>query len=459
MPTFDFDLARRMSRPGPRYTSYPTAPHFHPDFGPADYAAALDWLRDESETPFSLYTHVLFCAELCYYCGCHMKVTHKRAPVERYLTYLEREMDLVAARVGPRRLVRQIHWGGGTPTTLGPDGIERLMAHTRQLFTVADDAEVGIEADPRTLTRAHLEAARRAGFNRLSFGVQSFDSEVQVAIGRVQPFERVWQATEWARDLGFGGLSFDLIYGLPHQTPERFARTLDLAASLGPDRMSVFGYAHVPWMKKHQQLIPEGALPGPEERLALYALAYETLAARGYRHVGMDHFARPDDPLCRAQDAGELHRNFQGYATHADCALLGFGVSAIGSLGRSYVQNEKGLPAYYNAIDAGRLPVARGLELTDEDVLRRHVITRLMCDFALDKHAVESRFGIDFDEHFADALDALSALEAEGVVVLGDDRIVVPERARPFVRNAAMAFDAYLDTRGAAETPRYSQTV
>jgi oxygen-independent coproporphyrinogen-3 oxidase len=388
-----------------------------------------------------------------------MKVTHKCGPVERYLRYLEREMDLVAARVREGRLVRQIHWGGGTPTTLGPAGIERLMAHTRELFTVADDAEIGIEADPRTLTRAHLEAARRAGFNRLSFGVQSFDDEVQAAIGRVQPFEQVRQATEWARDLGFDGLSFDLIYGLPHQNAGRFARTLDLAASLGPDRLSVFGYAHVPWMKKHQELIPEDALPGPEERLALYALAYETLAARGYRHVGMDHFARPDDPLCQAQDAGVLHRNFQGYATHADCALLGFGVSAIGSLDRAYAQNEKGLPAYYKALDAGRLPVVRGLALGDEDVLRRHVITRLMCDFALDKREVESRFGIDFDGHFADALDALAVLEADGVVVLGEGRIVVPERARPFVRNAAMAFDAYLDRAGAPTAPRYSQTV
>ncbi|MEP0548818.1 MAG: oxygen-independent coproporphyrinogen III oxidase [Rhodothermales bacterium] len=457
--TFDFDLARRMSRPGPRYTSYPTAPHFHDGFGPDDYGAALDRLRDEPDRPLSLYTHVLFCAKLCHYCGCHMRVTDRPEPVERYRAYLERELDLVAERVGEGQLVRQIHWGGGTPTTLGPAGIERLMAHTRRRFTVAADAEVGLEADPRTLTRAHLEAARRAGFNRLSFGVQSFDPVVQEAIGRVQPFEQVRQATEWARALGFEGLSFDLIYGLPHQTPERFARTLDLAASLEPDRLSVFGYAHVPWMKKHQRLIDAEALPDAEARLRLYALAFDALTARGYRHVGMDHFARPGDPLCQAQDAGTLHRNFQGYATHADCALLGFGASAIGGFGRVYAQNEKGLAAYYAALDAGRLPVARGLRLSDEDVLRRHVITRLMCDFALDKRAVEARFGIDFDRHFADALDALAALEAEGVVVLGPDRIVVPERGRPFVRNAAMAFDAYLDRAEATAAPRYSQTV
>ncbi len=455
--TFDFDLARRMSRPGPRYTSYPTAPHFHDGFGADDYADALG--RLDPAQPLSLYTHVLFCAKLCYYCGCHMRVTDRPEPIERYRTYLEREMDLVAERLGEGRLVRQIHWGGGTPTTLGPAGIERLMAHTRRRFTVATDAEIGLEADPRTLTRAHLEAARRAGFNRLSFGVQSFDPVVQEAIGRVQPFEQVRQATEWARALGFEGLSFDLIYGLPHQTPERFARTLDLAASLGPDRLSVFGYAHVPWMKKHQQLISEEALPDPEARLRLYALAFDALTARGYRHVGMDHFARPDDPLCQAQDAGTLHRNFQGYATHAECALLGFGTSAIGGFGRTYAQNEKGLSAYYDTLDAGRLPIARGLVLSDEDVLRRHVITRLMCDFALDKRAVEVRFGIDFDAHFADALDDLAALEAAGVVVLGSDRIVVTERGRPFVRNAAMAFDAYLDRAGATAAPRYSQTV
>jgi oxygen-independent coproporphyrinogen-3 oxidase len=454
--TFDFELARRMSRPGPRYTSYPTAPHFRDDFGADDYAAALD--RLDPDQPLSLYTHVLFCAQLCHYCGCHMKVTHRAAPVVKYLGYLEREMDLVADRLGPRT-VRQIHWGGGTPTTLGPEGIERLMAHTRRRFAVAADAEIGLEADPRTLTRAHLEAARRAGFNRLSFGVQSFDAVVQEAIGRVQPFETVRQAVAWARDLGFEGLSFDLIYGLPYQTPERFAQSLDLAASLAPDRLSVFGYAHVPWMKKHQRLIDADALPDAEARLRLYALAFETLTARGYRHVGMDHFARPDDPLCQAQDAGTLHRNFQGYATHADCALLGFGASAIGGFDRVYAQNEKGLRAYYAALDAGRLPVARGLALSDEDVLRRHVITRLMCDFALDKRAVEAHFGIDFDYHFADALRQLRLLEAEGVVVLGRDRIVVPERGRPFVRNAALPFDAYLDRAGATAAPRYSQSV
>lgn len=453
---FDLDLARRMSRPGPRYTSYPTAPHFHDGFGPDDYAAALD--RLDPATPLSLYAHVLFCAELCYYCGCHMKVSTDDGVIGRYLAHLEREMDLVAERLGPRA-VRQIHWGGGTPTSLGPAGIERLMAHTRRLFTVADDAEIALEADPRTLTRAHLEAARRAGFNRLSFGVQSFDAEVQRAIGREQPFDVVAQATEWARALGFDGLSFDLIYGLPFQTPERFARTLDLAASLDPDRLSVFGYAHVPWMKKHQRVIPEAELPGPEDRLRLYALALDTLTARGYRHVGMDHFAKPDDPLCIAQDEGALHRNFQGYATHGDCALLGFGTSAIGSLGRAYVQNEKGLTAYYDALDDGRFPIARGLALSDDDVLRRHVITRLMCDFALDKRAVEARFEIDFAAHFADALDQLADLEADGVVLLGDERIVVPARGRPFVRNAAMAFDAYLTPAGAPDAPRYSQTV
>ena len=455
--TFDFDLARRMSRPGPRYTSYPTAPHFHDGFGTDDYADALD--RLDPAQPLSLYTHVLFCAKLCYYCGCHMRVTDRPEPVDRYRTYLERELDLVAERLGEGRLVQQIHWGGGTPTTLGPAGIERLMAHTRRRFTIAADAEIGLEADPRTLTRAHLEAARRAGFNRLSFGVQSFDPAVQEAIGRVQPFEQVRQATEWARALGFEGLSFDLIYGLPHQTPERFARTLDLAASLGPDRLSVFGYAHVPWMKKHQRLIPTEALPGPEDRLALYALAFDALTARGYRHVGMDHFARPADPLCRAQDAGTLHRNFQGYATHAECALLGFGASAIGGFGRVYAQNEKGLAAYYDALDAGRLPIARGLALSDEDVLRRHVITRLMCDFALDKRAVEARFYIDFDTHFAEASTTSRRSKPKASSCSAPDRIVVPERGRPFVRNAAMAFDAYLDRAGATSAARYSQTV
>lgn len=453
---FDLDLARKLNQPGPRYTSYPTAPQFHAGFGAEDYAAALA-ASNGSGRPLSLYVHIPFCAKLCYYCGCLMMVTERPEKVERYVGYVEREADLVAGHVEAGRAVRQVHWGGGTPNALSPDQIERLMGHFRRRFAFAEDAEVSIEGDPRTLTRAHLEAARRAGFNRLSLGVQDFDPVVQEAIGRVQPFECVEEVVRDARDLGFGGISFDLIYGLPHQTLERFARTIDLALGLGPDRLSVFGYAHVPWMKKHQRLIPEDALPGPEERLQLFALALGRITAGGYRHVGMDHFARPDDPLCLAQDAGTLQRNFQGYSTHAGSDLLGFGISSIGGLERAYVQNTKGLPAYYRAIDAGRLPVERGLALSEEDVLRRHVIMRIMCDGALDKRAVEADFGIAFDAHFAEALDALGALERDGVVVLGPERIVLTERGRPFVRNVAMAFDAYL--KRPAEGPQYSQTV
>ena len=455
---FDLDLARTLNRPGPRYTSYPTAPHFRDGLTAGAYAAALDASNGPAR-PLSLYVHVPFCAKLCTYCGCHMQVTHRPEKVEHYLGYLLREIDLVAEHVGAGRGVRQVHWGGGTPNSLTPEQMERLMAHLRRRFRFAPDAEVSLEGDPRTLTAEHLGGARRAGFNRLSLGVQSFDPRVQAAIGRVQPFSKVAEAVALAHYDGFRGIAFDLLYGLPHQTPETWGRTLDQALSLRPDRLSVFGYAHVPWMKKHQRLIDDAALPGPEERLRLFALAWERLTAAGYRHVGMDHFARPDDPLCLAQDAGTLQRNFQGYSTHAGCDLLGFGVSAIGGLARHYVQNEKGLPAYYGALDAGTLPVTRGLALTDEDVLRRHVIMRIMCDFALDKWAVETAFGVAFDAHFDGVLRALAELERLGVVVLGPDRIVVTEQGRPFVRNVAMAFDAYLRPAAQAERPRYSQTV
>jgi oxygen-independent coproporphyrinogen III oxidase len=452
---FDLDLARQLSRPGPRYTSYPTAPHLHGEFGSEEHAIALSGTGGR---PISLYVHIPFCAKLCNYCGCHMQVTHRPEKISRYLRYLFREIDLVAARLGKGSEVVQVHWGGGTPNSLAPEQIEELMAHLRHRFPISPQAEIGLEGDPRTLTREHLASAVRAGFTRLSLGVQSFDPVVQEAIGRVQPFETVAGVVARARYEGIAEVGFDLLYGLPHQTPARFADTVARTIALRPDRVSVFGYAHVPWMKPHQRLIPTHLLPGPEERLALFALAHERLTDAGYVAVGMDHFARPDDPLAIAQEAGTLHRTFQGYTTHAGTDLVGLGVSAVSMFDRAYAQNVKGLPPYYAAVNAGRLPTERGLSLTDEDVLRRDVIGQLMCNFTLDRAAVEERFGISFADHFADAFDTLAELEALGVAVVGPERIEVTERGRPFVRNVAMAFDAYLPKQSPS-APRYSQTV
>jgi oxygen-independent coproporphyrinogen III oxidase len=463
---FDLALARRLNRPGPRYTSYPTAPHFSGAFGPEDHAAAIE-RSNAAGRPLSLYAHIPFCAKLCTYCGCHMMVTHRAEKVTRYVEMMEREVDLVAAMIAPGRPVVQVHWGGGTPNSLAPAEIERLMGALRARFAIAPDAEVSIEGDPRTLTDAHLAAASRAGFTRISLGVQSFSPVVQEAIGRLQPLGTVAAVASRARYEGFGGISFDLLYGLPHQTRDRFAETLAHTVALAPGRVSVFGYAHVPWMKKHQRLIDARALPGPEERLGLFAMAYEALTQAGYVPVGMDHFARPEDPLAQAALDGSLHRNFQGYTTRAgDADMIGLGVSAISDFGDAYAQNTKGLTGYYAAVTAGTLPTERGIVLSDEDLLRRHVINEVMCSFGIDKAGVEARFGVDFDRHFSDAAAPLAELEGLGVVELSDGRIQVTERGRPFVRNVAMPFDAYLgrapgDEGRASRQPvaRYSQTV
>lgn len=453
------ELVQKYNRPGPRYTSYPPAPHFRADFPPEQAVALLQADNRQSDlAPLSLYVHLPFCHTLCYYCGCHMIVTHRLEKIARYLDYLTREIALVSRWVAPGRPVVQLHWGGGTPTYLSPDQIVALMKVLRRHFDITPDAEIGIEADPRRLTRAHLEAVREAGFNRISFGVQDLDPTVQQAINRVQPYEQVATVTQWARELGFASVSYDLIYGLPYQNLTQFERTIRQVIALGPDRISLFSYAHVPWKKKHQRLIREEWLPRPAEKLQLFLQAVELLTTEGgYRYIGMDHFARPDDPLSQALDEGTLQRNFQGYSTHGGTELYAFGISAISQLCNAYVQNVLTLPEYYEALDKELLPVGKGYLLTDEDRLRRHVIMSLMCHFRLDIPAVEQRFGIDFTAHFAEALAQLQEMEDDGLVVRTPEAITVTERGRFFIRNVAMAFDAYLSTT--ANRPLYSQTV
>lgn len=458
---FPLELVRKYNRPGPRYTSYPTAPQFDRSFGPEEFL--IETSRSNAGLAggdLSIYVHLPFCRSLCHYCACHMMVTHRPEKIEQYLGYLEREIDLVSNHLTEGRSVVQVHWGGGTPTYLAPDQIERLMGHIARRFSISSDAEVSIEADPRGLTEAHLDSARRAGFNRISFGVQDFDPQVQQAINRIQPEELVADATEIARKLGFSGVSYDLIYGLPQQTLATFEDTVRRAIALSPDRISIFSYAHVPWMKKHQRLIDESRLPVPEEKLQMLLLATRMLTGEGgYRYIGMDHFARPDDSLARAQETGTMQRNFQGYSTRAGAELHAFGISGISQLHGAYAQNVLGLPEYYEAIDAGRPAIYRGYRLNADDLLRRHVVMRVMCDFKLDMSDVERQFGISFGDYFADALEELRPMEEDGLLSVTTNHIQVNELGRYFIRNIAMPFDAYLKRQNVSAQPRYSQAI
>ncbi len=449
-------LLEKYSRPGPRYTSYPTAPYFHTGFTEAHW---LEELRQSQEVGrgLSLYVHIPFCDTLCYYCGCNMVATGDYSKAERYLGVLELEMARVAALTHPQRRVEQLHWGGGTPTYLKPGDIRRLAAMIRAHFTLAEDAEMGCEADPRELTREHLTALRESGFNRLSIGVQDLDERVQKAVNRVQPPEMIGQVYAWARELGFASINMDLIVGLPHQSVASFSRTLDQVLAWAPDRFAVFAYAHVPWMKRHQKLIREEDLPDFATRLELQQLIHDRLGAAGYVNIGMDHFAKPGDELVQAQRNKTLWRNFQGYTTHKDCDIYAFGASSISQTRWVYVQNEKNLKKYQERLLAGHLPVERGLRLTREDLIRRDLIMRIMCDLEVSFVDFSAQWGIDFPAHFAEGLAELPALAADGLIVLRPDGFSVTDLGRIFLRNIAMCFDGYL--RQATEIqPRYSRT-
>ncbi|MCS3702431.1 oxygen-independent coproporphyrinogen III oxidase [Salinibacter ruber] len=457
----DLDLLRQYNQSLPRYTSYPTAPHFGEAVGRETFRAEV-WRANTAapQAPLSLYLHLPFCRQLCYYCGCHMKVTHDPARIAKYLRYLKREIDLLAPMLSSDRPVTQVHWGGGTPTLLSPEQIRELGEHLRDRFRMAPDAEMSIEADPRGLTEDHIAAAREIGTNRLSLGVQSFDPTVQEAINRVQPERLTRTAVQWARDHGIESVNLDLVYGLPHQTPDTMADTLGGVVDLAPDRIALYSYAHVPSVLEHQRLIPEEALPAPTERLRLFKQALERLTTTaGYRFIGLDHFAKPDDELALAQDNGTLRRNFQGYSTRAGADVYAFGLSGIHQLSGLYAQNTKNLPTYYDQIDQDELTVYRGYRPTQEDRLRRHVIMQLMCNAEVQKGAVEARFNVDFDAHFSAALDRLRPLEQDGLVALRPDAITVCPPGRLLVRNVAAAFDAYLHDAAPDAQPAYSESV
>jgi oxygen-independent coproporphyrinogen-3 oxidase len=455
-PVFDAGLLARYDRSGPRYTSYPTAPHFTDTFGPADYLAAV---REAGAVPgreASLYFHLPFCRRVCYFCACNTIFTNDRATGHAYNDDLKREIDLVLAAMAHRPVVRQLHWGGGTPTFSPPEILDALGRAIHERVSFAPGAEVSVEVDPRETTPEHLDVLARHGFNRISLGVQDFDADVQKAVNRVQPWEMTKGVVDAARARGFGSVNIDLIYGLPRQSPAAFDTTLERLLELDPDRVALFNFAYLPEMVRHQRVIKPEQLPPPADKLAMFRRGIERLTGAGYVFIGMDHFARAGDELALALAAGTLGRNFQGYTTHAGLDLYGFGVSAIGQVGNTYAQNRKSREAWRAALDAGHPPVARGLRLTDDDRLRRAVIMELMCRFALDRRALGQRFGIDVDDYFADEFRRLEPLAADGLVTITPDRIHVTPAGRLLVRNIAMTFDAYL---AGDPAPRYSRTV
>jgi oxygen-independent coproporphyrinogen III oxidase len=455
------DLLRKYDRPGPRYTSYPTAVEFHGGFDESAYRERLADAARRPEEPLSLYLHLPFCEARCSFCGCMVVITQKREVAARYLEYVHREIALLAQALGERRRVVQHHWGGGTPTYLSVDQIEALAAVVRRHFDVEKGAEVAIEVDPRVTTDEQLERLRALGFNRLSLGVQDLDPVVQEAVNRIQGEALTRGLFDTARRLGFESINVDLIYGLPFQTLEGFARTLDAVVAMRPDRLAVYSYAHVPWIRGNQRRIDPADLPPPSRKLELFLAATEAFLGAGYRPIGMDHFALPGDELAVAADAGKLHRNFMGYTTRPATDMVGAGVSAIGDVGGAFAQNTKKLSTYYATLDRDRFPVERGYPLDGDDQVRRFVITELMCNLGLDVGRVEQRFGIEFSRYFATELGELAAEGgpvADGLVEVRPDRVQVTARGRLLVRNVCMTFDRYL-RRKSADRPVFSRTV
>jgi oxygen-independent coproporphyrinogen-3 oxidase len=443
----NLDLAKKYDVAGPRYTSYPPATKFTDAIAWPELVEKISG-NNSAARDLSLYFHIPFCETLCWFCGCTAVIALNHKQGDTYIDYLEREVTQMARLLNPRRKVVQLHWGGGSPTFLSPDQIRRLGGIIRKYFTFSDGIEAGVEIDPRRLTRDHIVALREIGFNRASLGVQDFEPKVQEAVHRIQPRDMTEQVLNWTRELGFGSVSFDLIYGLPHQTAESFNRTLDIALKMRPDRLAVFSYAHVPWIKPAQKILEQSrnaGLPAPGLKLELLKNAIERLTENNrYVYIGMDHFARPDDELAMAQKKKQLQRNFQGYSTRAGADIYAFGMSAISQIPDAYWQNEKELPDYYAALDAGKTPLARGYFMTDEDKIRRETIMRVMCDLSLDYAAMSQKLGINFQEHFANELAALAPFEADGLVCRSPTGLEVTDTGRLFIRNIAMCFDNIL---------------
>lgn len=455
-PPLDLGLIRKYSIPGPRYTSYPPATQFTAELDKLNLDEAIEADNCPGSGPVSLYFHLPFCETLCWYCGCNTVITRRRAAASEYLDDLVREVALTAENMDLSRPVKQIHLGGGTPTFFPPAEIHRLGSLIHGTFRAGPGCEFGVEVDPRRLTQDHVTALRDIGANRASLGVQDTNARVQLAIHRIQPHRLNEQTMAWLREAGFGSINVDLIFGLPLQTPESFAHTIDEVLGLEPDRLSVFSYAHVPWIKPSQKILEERHdLPSAEEKLAMFAVAHEKLTAAGYIDIGLDHFARPNDELAVAQREGTLHRNFQGYSTHGGASLYAFGISSISSTADSYRQNVKTLDEWRAALDAGRLPVERGLRLTEEDLRRRTVIMRLMCDRRLDFARLSRELGVNFEQHFAAELASLADLEADGIVRRAPGAVEVTRLGSPLLRVVAMRFDPHMRT----PATRHSKTI
>jgi len=438
------EILDRYNVAGPRYTSYPTAPEWLDSFGPSDYEQVLQQSNEEHPIrPLSIYMHLPFCDRLCLFCGCNVVINKNHGVLIPYLAKLKWEIDQISRRIDTSRPVVQFHWGGGTPTYLSAAQLEDLFCYARERFTFAADAEIGIEVDPRTTKEDQLKTLRRLGFNRISMGIQDFNPEVQKRVRRIQPYEESKEIFDACRSLSFESINIDLIYGLPLQTPESFLDTVQKVIGLAPDRVAMFSYAHVPWLKKQQgsfaKLVPQGMA-----KYNIFRAGIEGFTQAGYVYIGMDHFARPDDELCQAQENRTLHRNFQGYTTKAGADLLGLGVSSISGIDRIYAQNQRDLKDYYAACEGNSLPTMRGIRLNEDDVIRRAVISRLLCHCVLHKREIESEFDLRFDEYFADEMLRLESLQKDGLVNLSPELVSVTQLGRIFIRNVGMVFDRYL---------------
>jgi oxygen-independent coproporphyrinogen-3 oxidase len=452
-------LIQKYDRPGPRYTSYPTAPEWSDAFGPAEYADHLA-RADRQGGPLSIYVHLPFCREMCRFCGCNVIATHDRTRADAYLDLLEKEVELVARRLPGRRSVTQLHWGGGTPTFLDEAQLERCHAIVARHFEFASDAEKAIEIDPAITTRSQIETLARLGFNRISMGVQDFDAKVQEVVGRIQGVKETSELVQAARDNGFHGVNLDLIYGLPYQSPDTWKRTLDEILQIRPDRMAVFGFAYVPWSKPHQRLLPQEALPKTEQRVELFLQSVQAFTSAGYRLIGLDHFALESDELARAQDAGYLYRNFQGYTVRPAADTVAFGMTSISDIGGAYAQNAHKLKDWGDQVTRGELPVERGASTSEDDVLRRFVINRVMCLLRLDLREVAEQFGAEARKAIEASLrTGVQELVDDGLVTFDGDVLRVLPLGQLLVRNVAMLFDAYLPKHAGDKRPTFSRTV
>jgi len=457
MKMLDFAKFTKYSKPGPRYTSYPTALEFKDEFKYDEYIKKLE--SQDSKRPLSLYFHLPFCKNACYFCGCNVVFTSKEDKMVRYIDYLKRELKILSKHLDMKRSVIQMHFGGGTPTFFSAAQLDEIISEIKSYFpNFVKDAEISCEIDPRHINEDQMKVMASHGFNRVSFGIQDFNEKVQVAVHRVQPYNVTKNAMDLARKYNMHSVNVDLIYGLPFQTLETFKETLSLALTLNPDRFAVFNYAHVPWLKKTMRKIDETTLPRPDEKLQIMQYTIDFLTKNGYKMIGMDHFAKPEDELFKAIEKGELHRNFQGYTTKGGADLIGVGLTSIGEGVDYYAQNFKDMPSYEAAIDAGKLPFERGVALNEDDMIRQYVIMELMSNFKLDIKRFEKLYNVNFKEYFADALEGLEPFVDDGLITIDDGKIECSETGTLLIRNIAMPFDAYMK-RHASSDKTFSKTV